>query len=58
MVILFLNRFMEISGWIAWIIFILTIFFIWHEIKHSKDIPNEKTNKPFDPTKFYPTNAS
>jgi len=49
---------MEISGWIAWIIFILTIFFIWHEIKHSKDIPNEKTNKPFDPTKFYPTNAS
>jgi hypothetical protein len=45
---------MEISGWISWVIFLLTIAFIIREASYAKttEEKNETKHKPFDPTKF------
>jgi hypothetical protein len=45
---------MEISGWISWVIFLLTIVFIIREANCSEIIKgkNETKHKPFDHTKF------
>jgi hypothetical protein len=42
MITLFLQKFMEISGWVSWVVFILTILFIIREAIYAKNIKKEK----------------